>query len=244
MGWSGRSAIFGVPLPGTHLCHLLLALRLGGLRVSVVIRLYDDQVVTLGVDDKLARGVLKRERHLIEHGAQLLQRQNPAERRRRPFRAQVTPCEGVQRSNMAEPLPQGVGGDGYDTLRTLFRGKAGRVFQSLVGQRRQVEAGLVGVAEPGAAGHGKNLPERDRGQSSITYNERRVEKMADVGWPGWSEGEKVQRLGGDGRLVHAVPEGTADWCTPCQRGPLSCVRRAGGEKTERNMTPYMRRLHC
>lgn len=69
------------PHPYTHLCHLLLALSLGGFRVSIVISFYNYQIATFGVDDKLAWGVLKREGHLIKHCTQLLQRQNSAQRK-------------------------------------------------------------------------------------------------------------------------------------------------------------------
>ena len=59
-----------------YLCHLLLPLGLGGLGVGVVVALNQNQVVGLGVDDKLPGCILKRERHLVEDGAQLLQSQN------------------------------------------------------------------------------------------------------------------------------------------------------------------------
>lgn len=59
-------------------------------------------------------------------------------------------------------LPQRVGGNGHDAFRALLRGEAGGVLQSFVGQGSQVEAGLVGVAEPGAAGHGQNLSEPEQ----------------------------------------------------------------------------------
>lgn len=59
-------------------------------------------------------------------------------------------------------LPQRVGGNGHDAFRALLRGKAGGVLQSFVGQRGKVETGLVGVAEPGAAGHGQNLSEPEQ----------------------------------------------------------------------------------
>ena len=53
--------------------------------------------------------------------------------------------------------PKCVGGDGHDALGALFRGEAGSVLQGLVGQGREVEPRLVGVAEPGAARHGQHL---------------------------------------------------------------------------------------
>lgn len=53
-------------------------------------------------------------------------------------------------------IPECVGGDGDDTLRTLLRGETGRVLQRLVGERRQVKSVLIPVAEPRARGHGEN----------------------------------------------------------------------------------------
>lgn len=54
-------------------------------------------------------------------------------------------------------LPQRVCGDGHNALGALLRGKTGGELQGLVGQGSQVETGLVGVAEPGAARHGQHL---------------------------------------------------------------------------------------
>lgn len=54
-------------------------------------------------------------------------------------------------------VPQSVGGDGHDAFGTLLRGKPRGVLQGLVRQGRQMEARLVRVAEPGAAGHGQHL---------------------------------------------------------------------------------------
>ena len=67
------------------------------------------------VDGELPRGVLQREADLIEHSAQLLQREDP----------------------------QGVGRDGDDSFGALLGAEARREFQALVGQRGQVEAVLV-----------------------------------------------------------------------------------------------------
>lgn len=64
-----------------YLSHLLLPLRLGGLGVSVVVCLNDDQVVALWVNDKFSGGVLQWEGNLVEHCSQLLQCQNPAGQR-------------------------------------------------------------------------------------------------------------------------------------------------------------------
>jgi len=61
-----------------YLCHLLLPLCLGGLCVSVVVCLDDDEVVGLGVDHKLPGRALQWEGHLVEDRAQLLQRQDPS----------------------------------------------------------------------------------------------------------------------------------------------------------------------
>lgn len=70
-----------VPQPA-YLSHLLLPLRLGGLGVRVVVRLDDDQVVALGVNDEFAGCVLQGEGHLVEDCPQLLQCQNPGGQRR------------------------------------------------------------------------------------------------------------------------------------------------------------------
>lgn len=60
-------------MTGTNLSHLLLALGLGGLCVSIVVGLDEHQVVGLRVDDELAWRVLQREGHLVKNGAQFLQ---------------------------------------------------------------------------------------------------------------------------------------------------------------------------
>lgn len=54
-------------------------------------------------------------------------------------------------------VPQCVGGDGHNAFWALFRSKARGVLQRLIGQGGQMEAGLVWIAEPGAAGHGQHL---------------------------------------------------------------------------------------
>lgn len=67
------------PSPSTrtaYLCHLLLPLSFGRLGVGVVVALDQNEVVGLGVDDKLPGCILKGESHLVEDGTQLLQRQN------------------------------------------------------------------------------------------------------------------------------------------------------------------------
>lgn len=64
--------------------------------------------------------------------------------------------------NIDIEVPQGVGGNGHDAFRALLRGKARGVLQGLVRERRQVEARLVRVAEPGAAGHGQHLKQRQK----------------------------------------------------------------------------------
>lgn len=71
-----------VPVPHPdYLSHLLLPLCLGGLSVSVVVRLNDDQVVALWVNDKFSGCVLQREGNLVEDRPQLLQCQNPGGQR-------------------------------------------------------------------------------------------------------------------------------------------------------------------
>lgn len=60
-----------------YLRHLLLPLCLGGLRVSVVVRLDEDEVVCLGVDHEFPGRALQWEGHLVEDRSQLLQRQDP-----------------------------------------------------------------------------------------------------------------------------------------------------------------------
>ena len=67
-------------------------------------------------------------RYLIEDCSQLLQGQNP----------------------------QGVGRDGDDAFRALFRGEAGSVLERLVRERCEMEAILVSVGEPSPAGHGQH----------------------------------------------------------------------------------------
>lgn len=61
----------------SYLSHLLLPLCLGGLSVSIVVCLNDDQVVALWVNDKFSGRVLQREGNLVEDCSELLQRQNP-----------------------------------------------------------------------------------------------------------------------------------------------------------------------
>lgn len=60
----------------SYLSHLLLPLSFGCLGVSIVVRLNQDKVVGLRVDDKLPGSVLQWEGHLVENGSQLLQSQN------------------------------------------------------------------------------------------------------------------------------------------------------------------------
>lgn len=78
----------------TNLSHLLLALGLSGLCVGIVVGLDEHQVVGLGVDDELAWGVLQREGHLVENGAQFLQSQNPAGGQRLRVNNVVLKCAG------------------------------------------------------------------------------------------------------------------------------------------------------
>lgn len=56
-------------------------------------------------------------------------------------------------------LPECVEWDGYDALWTLLGGESGSILQRLIGQRRQVEATLVGVAQPWATRHRQHLQE-------------------------------------------------------------------------------------
>lgn len=59
-----------------YLCHLLLALGLGGFSVGIVVSFNEDQVVGLWVNDKSARCVLQRKGHLVKYSTQLFQSQN------------------------------------------------------------------------------------------------------------------------------------------------------------------------
>ena len=56
----------------------------------------------------------------------------------------------------AEPLPESVGGNGNNALWTLLRGEARGKVKDIVRERREVEARLIGIAQPGAAGDGKD----------------------------------------------------------------------------------------
>lgn len=81
-----------IPIPHPHyLSHLLLSLCLGGLSVSVVVRLNDNQVVALRVNDKFSRCVLQWEGNLVEDCPQFLQCQNPGGQR----------CKNIQQSSEA-----------------------------------------------------------------------------------------------------------------------------------------------
>lgn len=73
-------------------------------------------------------------------------------------------------------VPQSVGGDGHDAFGTLLRGKPRGVLQGLVRQRRQMEARLVRVAEPGAAGHGQHLKQEKHKDSRLPQS---------VPWQSW-----------------------------------------------------------
>lgn len=173
----------------SDLCHLLLPLGFGGLGVGVVVALDQHQVVGLRVDDKLPGSILQRKRHLVEDGPQLLQSQNSEKMRGQVMwselanhtallgfcaetklkaKAQLSSIvvrhlqKGQKCGSATRHRPQRVGGDGHDAFRTLLRGKAGGVLQSFVGEGSQVKARLVGVTEPGAAGHGQNLQNHRR----------------------------------------------------------------------------------
>jgi hypothetical protein len=58
--------------------------------------------------------------------------------------------------NIAEKIPERVGGNGNDTLGALLAGEARRVLQGLVGEGGEVEAVGVVVGDPGAGGHGQH----------------------------------------------------------------------------------------
>ena len=104
--------------------HLLLALLLRLLGVAEVVSLDEVDKATRGVDGEFARRQLEGLDLLVEDGAELLERQDA----------------------------QRVDGDGDDALGTLLGGEAAGVLEALVGEGREVEAALVHVAEPGAAG--------------------------------------------------------------------------------------------
>lgn len=53
--------------------------------------------------------------------------------------------------------PQGIGGDGHNALRALFRGEARGKFQGLIRQGSEMETRLVRIAQPRAAWHGQHL---------------------------------------------------------------------------------------
>lgn len=85
-----------------YLCHLLLPLSFGCLGVGVVVTLDQNEVVGLGVDDKLPGSILKGERHLVEDGTQLLQSQNSEKVRGRGiwFKAgQSQACNHISQSS-------------------------------------------------------------------------------------------------------------------------------------------------
>lgn len=63
-------------------------------------------------------------------------------------------------------VPQGVRGNGHYALGALLGGEARGVLQGLVRQRGQMEARLVRVAEPGAAGHCQHLAVRRDGDAA------------------------------------------------------------------------------
>ena len=44
--------------------------------------------------------------------------------------------------------PQGIGGDGHNALRALFRGEARGKLQGLIRQGREMETRLVRIAQP------------------------------------------------------------------------------------------------
>ena len=63
----------------TDLGHLLLAALFEVVRVCIVVRLNDNEVARLRVNDKPTRSELERRRDLVEHGSKLLQGQDPTQ---------------------------------------------------------------------------------------------------------------------------------------------------------------------
>ena len=108
--------------------HLDLPLGLGVLGVGVVVSVNHDHHPRLGMDDELPRREVQREGDLVEHGAELLQGEDA----------------------------ESTGGDGHDPLRALLGGEARGEFESVVGERREVEPVAVVVGDPGPAGHGQH----------------------------------------------------------------------------------------
>ena len=68
----------------TDLGHLLLAALLEVVRVRVVVRLNDNEVAGLRVNDKPTRSELERRCDLVEHGSELLQGQDPTQHTHTP----------------------------------------------------------------------------------------------------------------------------------------------------------------
>lgn len=66
--------------------------------------------------------------------------------------------------------PQGIGGDGHNALRTLFRGKARCKFQGLIRQGGEMETRLVRIAQPWAAWHGQHLREEKNTSNKLGKN--------------------------------------------------------------------------
>jgi len=54
-------------------------------------------------------------------------------------------------------IPQSIGWYGYDALGALFRGKAGRILECVIWERREMKPALISVAEPWPTWHGQHL---------------------------------------------------------------------------------------
>lgn len=65
----GINYLFDVNLRVSYLGHLLLPLCFGCLSVGIVVRLDQDKVVGLWVNDKFPGSVLQGEGHLVENGS-------------------------------------------------------------------------------------------------------------------------------------------------------------------------------
>ena len=64
----------------SYLSNLLFFLLLDSVSECIVVTFDNDQIVTLGVDDKFSRRVAQWSSHLVEHRSQLLQSQNPSKK--------------------------------------------------------------------------------------------------------------------------------------------------------------------
>ena len=63
-------------------------------------------------------------------------------------------------STITTELPESVGSDGNNTFRTLFRGETRGKVEDIVGERSEVEARLIGIAEPGPTGDSQDTLRR------------------------------------------------------------------------------------